>query len=63
MNSIPLSSLPENLDDGNIIVLKPKHLIHGKSLKPIPNEIYKGVESTKRDKPSEQKWKELKYIM
>ena len=62
VNSRPLASLSENADDGNILVLTPNHLLHGKTLKPIPSEIYKGIENTKRDRTLAEKWKERQAI-
>ena len=63
VNSRPLGAISESPDDGNVIVLTPNHLLHGKTLKPIPTEIHRGVEKSKRDKSLAEKWKERKTII
>ena len=63
INSRPLGAISESPDDGNVIVLTPNHLLHGKTLKPIPTEIHRGVEISKRDKSLAEKWKERKTII
>ena len=50
VNSRPLGALSESLDDGNILTLASNHLLHGKIIKPLPSEIYKGIENVKKDR-------------
>ena len=56
VNSRPLGAISESPDDGNIITITPNHLLHGKPLKPLPTEMYKGIEGLKRDKSLKEKW-------
>ena len=56
VNSRPLGAISESPDDGNIITITPNHLLHGKCLKPLPTEIYKGIENVKKEKTTREKW-------
>ena len=56
VNSRPLGAISESPDDDNIITITPNHLLHGKSLKPLPLEIHKGLENEKREKSLKEKW-------
>ena len=56
VNSRPLGAISESPDDNNIITITPNHLLHGKSLKPLPLEIHKGLENEKREKSLKEKW-------
>lgn len=57
VNSRPLAKLCENADDGNISCITPNHLILGKSLRPIPNEIYKHIEEPRKNVDIVKRWK------
>ena len=57
VNSRPLAKLSENADDGNISCITPNHLILGKSLRPIPNEIYKHIEEPRKNVDIVKRWK------
>ena len=56
VNSRPLGAMSESADDGNIITITPNHLLHGKCLRPLPIEIYKGIENVKKEKSTREKW-------
>ena len=49
LNSRPLAGISQNADDGNILPITPSHLIIDRSLKPLPTEIYKGVEEPRKN--------------
>ena len=63
LNSSPLAGISENADDGNILPITPSHLIIGRSLKPLPTEIYKGVEETRKNVYLKERWKMRHRIM
>ena len=50
VNVNPLSITSENPDDKNILPLTPSHIMLGRTLDTIPNEIHKGVEDKKKNK-------------
>ena len=63
LNSRPLAGISENADDGNILPITPSHLIIGRSLKPLPTEIYKGVEEPRKNVHLKERWKLRHQIM
>ena len=56
VNSRPLAAISESPDDGNILTITPNHLLHGKSLKPLPLEMHKGLENIRKEKSIKEKW-------
>ena len=62
VNVRPLSSTSENPDDKNILPLTPSHIMLGRTLDTIPNEIHKGVEDKKKNKSVVDSWKERMKI-
>ena len=63
LNSWPLAGISEDADDGNILPITPSHLIIGRSLKPLPTEIYKGIEEPKKNVYLKERWKLRHQIM
>ena len=62
VNVRPLSSTSENPDDKNILPLTPSHIMLGRTLDTLPNEIHKGVEDQNKNKSVVDSWKERMKI-